>query len=61
MFLAYLIAFVLIPGSLGAIAAILVANYFPRRRKTVLSLLIAMSLGVFVVLAAQVSRPPAIL
>ena len=33
MFLVYLLSFVLIPGSLGAIAAILVANFFPRRQK----------------------------
>ena len=36
MFLVYLLSFVLIPGSLGAIGAILVANFFPRRQKTVL-------------------------
>ena len=33
VFLAYLIGFVLIPGSLGAIGAILLANYLPRKAK----------------------------
>ena len=37
VFLAYLFAFVLIPGSVGAIAAILVAQFFPRRQKAVLA------------------------
>jgi ABC-2 type transport system permease protein len=36
LFCAFLLAFVLIPGSLGAVAAVLVANFLPRRRKTVL-------------------------
>jgi len=35
MFLPYLLSFVLIPGSVGAVAAITVANVFPRRQKTV--------------------------
>ena len=37
MFLLYLFSFVLIPGGLGAVAAIVVANIFPRRQKTVLT------------------------
>lgn len=37
MFLIYLVMFVLIAGSLGAITAIVVANIFPRRQKLVLS------------------------
>ena len=36
MFLIYLLMFVLIAGSLGAITAIVVANVFPRRQKLVL-------------------------
>ncbi len=36
LFLAFLFAFILIPGSLGAIGAILIANVLPRRLKTVL-------------------------
>ena len=39
VFLAYLIAFVLIPGSIGAIAAVLIARFFPRRQKSVLAAL----------------------
>ena len=39
LFLVYLSAFVLIPGGLGACAAVLVATYFPRRRKSVLAML----------------------
>lgn len=45
IFLAYLTSFVLLAGGLGAIAAILAANYFPRRRKTVLALSIALALA----------------
>ncbi len=46
VFVAYLFAFVLIPGSVGAIAAILVARFFPRRQKSVLaSLAVAAILG----------------
>ncbi len=37
MFLVYLFMFVMIAGSMGAIAAILVANVFPRRQKLVLA------------------------
>jgi ABC-2 type transport system permease protein len=38
IFLAYLLSFVLLAGGLGGTAAILVANFFPRRQKTVLGL-----------------------
>ena len=37
IFPVFFLAFVLIPGSLGAIAALLVATFLPRRRKTVLA------------------------
>ena len=37
MFLIYLVMFVLIAGSLGAITAIVVANVFPKRQKVVLA------------------------
>ena len=46
MFLVYLFSFVLVPGSVGAVAAILVANLFPRRQKTVLALSVAGVLAV---------------
>ncbi len=46
IFLAYLVAFVLFAGSLGGIGAILVANYFPKRAKTILAIgLIALVLA----------------
>jgi ABC-2 type transport system permease protein len=38
IFPVFFLAFVLIPGSLGAIAALLVAAFLPRRRKTVLAI-----------------------
>ena len=37
MFVIYLLMFVLIAGSLGAIVAIVVANVFPKRQKGVLA------------------------
>jgi ABC-2 type transport system permease protein len=50
LFLGFLIAFVLLAGSIGAIAAILVANYAPRRAKTVL----ALAVGVILLLGGLV-------
>ncbi|WP_165245384.1 putative ABC transporter permease subunit [Paludisphaera soli] len=38
LFLVYLLVFVMIPASLGAIVAIVVANVFPKRERTVLAL-----------------------
>ncbi len=58
MFLVYLVSFVLLAGSLGAIAAIAVANIFPKRQKTVLALTIAAILSAIVFLAYQVVRAP---
>ena len=45
LFFAYLLSFVLIAGSLGAIAAIVVANVFPKRQKLVLSMAVIVTLG----------------
>jgi ABC-2 type transport system permease protein len=59
MFLAYLLSFVLVPGSVGSVAAILVANLFPRRQKTVLTLSIAGVLGVAAVFGFRLWRAPA--
>jgi len=50
VFLVYLLSFVLLPGSLGAVAAVLVANFFPRRQKAVLGL----GLGALAAAAAAV-------
>ncbi len=40
VFVGYLVAFVLIPGSVGAVAAMLIARFFPRRQKSVLAALV---------------------
>lgn len=37
--LAYFLAFIFIPGSIGAIATILIVNYFPRRRRQIAAVL----------------------
>ncbi|MBX6313159.1 MAG: hypothetical protein IRY99_09635 [Isosphaeraceae bacterium] len=58
VFLAYLISFVLIPGSLGGIGAILVANYLPRRRKTVLGLGVGVLIALVLVLVRRVLQTP---
>jgi ABC-2 type transport system permease protein len=58
IFLLYLLAFVLLPGSVGAIAAILVANFFPRRQKTILALGIGGLLLVSVIAAVRLIRTP---
>jgi ABC-2 type transport system permease protein len=50
IFPVFFLSFVLIPGSLGAIAALLVAAFLPRRRKTVLAVgigLLALLLAAF--------------
>lgn len=58
IFFLYLFAFVMVPGGLGAVAAILVANFFPRRQKTILGLGIAGLILGTVVLTMQVVRTP---
>lgn len=54
VFLAYLLSFVLIPGSIGSIAAVLIARFFPRRQKTVLGSLAAATVlgGIWVIARA---------
>jgi ABC-2 type transport system permease protein len=56
MFLPLLISFVLIPASLGAVAAVVVANVFPRRQKTVLGLSVVGVLALGVGLAVRLWR-----
>src|SRR4051794_13659572 len=56
MFLPLLISFVLIPASLGAVAAVVVANIFPRRQKTVLGLSVAGVLGLAAWLGVRLWR-----
>jgi ABC-2 type transport system permease protein len=58
IFLVFLLSFVLIPGSLGAVAAILVANFFPRRQKTVLVLASVAILAAAGFLVTQVMTTP---
>jgi ABC-2 type transport system permease protein len=58
MFLIYLVMFVLIAGSLGAIVAIVIANVFPRRQKTVLLLAALASFGLVAAVMLRVWRTP---
>jgi ABC-2 type transport system permease protein len=55
IFLLYLVSFVLIAGSLGAIAAIAAANVFPRRQKLVLGLSVVGIFGLIIGLAVRIS------
>src|SRR5262249_2226079 len=58
IFLLYLISFVLISGSLGAIAAIVVANIFPKSQRTVLATVVIAILTGVIFLVLQVIRTP---
>jgi ABC-2 type transport system permease protein len=58
VFVLYLLAFVLVPGCLGAVAAVLVANFFPRRQKTIFALSVAILLAVAVMLVIRLVRTP---
>ena len=58
MFLIYLVMFVLIAGSLGAIAAIVVANVFPKGQRIVLSLAVIGTLFLIGGLAIGLWRTP---
>ena len=58
MFVIYLLMFVLIAGSLGAIVAIVVANVFPKRQKGVLAAGIVTILALFVALAVRLWHTP---
>jgi len=58
VFLLYLLSFVLIPGSLGACAAILVANFFPRRQKTILIVGAVTILAAAIFLAFKIVQTP---
>jgi ABC-2 type transport system permease protein len=60
MFLLYLIAFVMIPGSLGAVAAVLVANVFPRSQKLVVALGVLVLLSFLAVLGYSAARTPGV-
>ncbi len=58
MFLIYLAMFVLLAGSLGSIAAILVANVFPRRQRSVLALAVIVTIGVGAALGSRLWKTP---
>ncbi len=58
LFLAYLLAFILIPGSLGGIGAILVAYFLPRRRKTFLGICIGALIVLSLVMIYRASQAP---
>jgi len=58
VFLVYLMAFVLLTGSLGAVAAILVANIFPGRQKAVLGAALVALMGVGAWFAVRLLRSP---
>jgi ABC-2 type transport system permease protein len=58
VFLLYLVSFVLLAGSLGAVAALVVANIFPRREKTVLASVVVFALVLVGLLIAQIVRAP---
>ncbi len=58
MFLIYLVMFVLIAGSLGAIVAIVVANVFPKRQKGVLAAGVITVLVLIAALAVRLWRTP---
>jgi ABC-2 type transport system permease protein len=58
LFLVYLVSFVLLAGSLGAIAAIVVANVFPRRQKLVLGLAVVGTLALLAALGVRLWRAP---
>jgi ABC-2 type transport system permease protein len=57
-FAGFLLAFVLIPGALGGAGAILVANYIPRRAKSILSLAAGAVFVTFVVVAVRMAGTP---
>jgi ABC-2 type transport system permease protein len=58
MFLLYLMTFALLAGSLGAIAAILVANFFPRRQRTILAVGVVALLTAALVVGMRVLHTP---
>ncbi len=60
MFVLYLLSFVVIPGSLGAVGALLLANVFPRRQKVVFGLGLASLLALLIALGVSVARTPGV-
>lgn len=58
LFLPYMLSFVMIPGGLGAAAAITVANVFPRRQKTVLAIALVGLLATAALMGFRLWRTP---
>src|SRR5581483_10104961 len=58
VFIGYLFSFVLIPGSVGAMAAMAIARFFPRRQKSVLAALVALTLFAGIWTIARAWRTP---
>ena len=58
MALAYHLAFVAIPGGIGAVLAILLANLLPRQRKTVLLMAVALLVGLLISTGLRVWQTP---
>ncbi len=58
LFPGFLLGFVLIPGGLGAVGAVLVANYLPRRRKTILILSTIAALLFALTLTTRILKVP---
>ncbi len=54
----YLPTFVMIPGALGAVAALLLANFLPRQRKSILVVTLGLTLAVGATLAYRIVRVP---
>lgn len=60
VFLGYLVAFSVIPGGLGAVAALVIANILPRRHKTVLGLSLGVCAVAGVIIVFRILRTPGI-
>jgi ABC-2 type transport system permease protein len=58
LFLGFLIAFVLLAGSTGSIAAMLVANFAPRRAKTVLTIAVTVLLVLTGIIVLRLFQTP---
>ena len=54
----FFMAFVLIPGSLGAVGAILIAAFLPRRQKTVLGISLGLLVLALIAIALRIWRTP---
>src|SRR4051812_20737615 len=58
VFLGFLVGFVMIPRSLGAVGAILLANFLPRPAKGGLAVIVGLTLSAIVLLGVRLFRTP---